>query len=216
MRVKRREFLISAGATAGIGAVRTTKAQESPTIQMITEGDTYYFDPIGLFIEPGTTVTFENAAGSHNSVSYADRIPSEASEWSTPVGETATVTFEEVGTYDYYCAPHKTLGMVGRIVVGESGGPAAGSIPPDGEVPASNVIVENGSVAHDAFVSGEDGGDGSENTGEASEGLAKPLVGTGLFAGITALAALIYWISNSEGERERVGSAAWKRRHEFE
>jgi hypothetical protein len=30
-------------------------------------------------------------------------------------------TFETMGTYEYYCAPHQTSGMVGSITVNESG-----------------------------------------------------------------------------------------------
>lgn len=208
MSLKRREFLVSAGTVAGAGAVGTATAQENPTVQMVTEGSNYYFDPVGLFVEPGTTVTFENAAGSHNSVSYENRIPSAASTWSTTVGETADHTFEEPGTYDYYCQPHRTLGMVGRIVVGEPGGPADGSMPPDGEVPDSGTIVDEGSVSYEAFTSGGSGGGGGASAGASGS----PLVGAGLFGSMTVAAGIVYLFANSEGESERVGSSVWKRR----
>ncbi len=121
------------------------------TVEMITEGGDNYFDPIGLQVEPGTTVTFENTSGAHNSVSYDDRIPSGAETWDTTIGETAEHTFETEGTYDYFCRPHKTAGMVGRIVVGEPGGPAEGSMPPDGDVPDSDTITSEGEVAYEDF-----------------------------------------------------------------
>lgn len=190
------------GGTMGLGATGAVSAQESPTVSMNTKGDEYFFDPVGLHVEPGTTVTFENVSGTHNSVSYADRIPADASEWSTPVGETAEHTFEVSGTYDYYCQPHRTLGMVGRIVVGEPGGPADGSMPPDGDVPASSIIVEQGAVSFADFTAGGGAGGGDLRTA---------LIGTGLLGGFTALAAFVYWIGNSEGERSRVGSPDWKR-----
>ncbi|WP_435115726.1 plastocyanin/azurin family copper-binding protein [Halolamina sp. C58] len=134
------------------------------TVEMIT-GDSggYYFDPIGLFVESGTTVTFENVSGSHSATAYDEsidaasttRIPEGASAFNSGIlgeeGATFQHTFETTGTYDYFCLPHKSLGMVGRIVVSEPGGPAEGSMPPDGDVPESGTIVDQGSVSYDAF-----------------------------------------------------------------
>lgn len=182
-----------------VGIAGTAVAQGGETVEMITDGDTYFFDPIGLSVEPGTTITFENVSGTHNAVSYADRIPSDAREWDTPLGETAEHAFEVPGTYDYYCAPHKTLGMVGRIVVGDPGGPAEGTMPLDGDVPDSETIVQQGAVSFDEFASvAAAGGD--------------LLRGAGLFGGVTIAAAVVYWLANSEGERYRVGSSEWKRK----
>lgn len=208
MSLRRREFLATTGAAIGLGTTGTATAQDGTTVQMITDGSTYYFDPIGLHVEPGTTVTFENVAGSHNSVAYEDRIPDGATAWSTPIGQTATHTFEEPGTYDYYCQPHRTLGMVGRIVVGEPGGPAAGSMPPDGDVPTGETIVEQDRVPYEAFTSGGAGG-GGDTPGAR-------MLGAGLLAGMGILAAIVYWIGNSEGEPFRVGSAAWRRNRGLE
>ena len=130
---------------------------------MVTEGSEYYFDPIGLFVESGTTVTWEIQAGSHSSTAYkkgngpasVTRIPDGAKAWDSGVlsqqGATYEHTFETTGTYDYFCIPHKSLGMVGRIVVGEPGGPAEGSMPPDGEVPESQTIVDQGTVSYSKF-----------------------------------------------------------------
>lgn len=206
MSLRRREFLATTGAAIGLGTTGTAAAQDGATVQMITDGSTYYFDPIGLHVEPGTTVTFENASGSHNSVAYEGRIPDGASAWSTPVAQTGTHTFEEPGTYDYYCQPHKTLGMVGRIVVGEPGGPAAGSMPADGDVPTGETIVDQGQVSYEAFTTGGAGGagGGGDTTGAR-------MLGAGLLAGMGVLAAIVYWVGNSEGEPFRVGSAPWRR-----
>ncbi|USZ68337.1 plastocyanin/azurin family copper-binding protein [Halorussus salilacus] len=132
-------------------------------VAMITEGSEYYFDPIGLAVEPGTTVTFVNESGAHSSTAYAEgnggaevtRIPEDAEPWDSETiseeGATFEHTFEVEGTYDYFCIPHKTLGMVGRIVVGEPGGPGEEGMPPDGEVPDSDTIVEEGSVSYEDF-----------------------------------------------------------------
>ena len=132
------------------------------SVAMVTgDNQSYYFDPIGLFVEPGTTVEWVNESGAHSSTAYAaandaeSRIPSDAEAWDSGIlsdeGATFEHTFETAGTYDYFCLPHKTLGMVGRIVVGEPGGPATEGPPPDGEVPASDVIVDQGAVSYEEF-----------------------------------------------------------------
>ncbi|WP_332900426.1 plastocyanin/azurin family copper-binding protein [Haladaptatus sp. CMSO5] len=133
------------------------------TILMVTEGSDYYFDPIGLFVESGKTVTFEIDSGSHSATAYTKgtgqasvtRIPEGAKTWDSGIlseqGATFEHTFKTTGTYDYYCTPHKSLDMVGRIVVGEPGGPAEGSMPPDGDVPESQTIVDQGAVSYSGF-----------------------------------------------------------------
>ena len=159
----------SENGDGGDGETTTTETEEtggsggSNTVMMITEGSEYYFDPIGLFVESGDTVTFEIQSGSHSATAYKEgtssasvtRIPEGAetfnSETLSEQGSTYEHTFETTGTYDYFCIPHKTLGMVGRIVVGEPGGPAEGSMPPDGDVPESQTIVDQGSVSYSEF-----------------------------------------------------------------
>ena len=138
-------------------------AQVPNTIQMVTEGSNYFFNPIGLYVEPGETITWRIKSGSHSSTAYKEgngpakvtRIPSGAKAWDSGVlseqGATFEHTFETTGTYDYFCIPHKTLGMVGRLVVGEPGGPAAGSQPPDGSVPNSDAIVQKKAIGYDEF-----------------------------------------------------------------
>lgn len=200
--MRRRVFLrtTAAGTVAAGGFAGTATSQETPTIGMHTEGGEYYFDPIGLHVEPGTAVTVENVSGNHNVVNYDGRIPEAADGFETEIGATTELTLEEPGTYDYYCSPHKTFGMVGRVVVGEPGGPAEGSMPPDGDVPQSDAIVEAGSVSYADFASG--GSSGSTRT--------DLLQGAGLFGGLSALAVLVYYLGNSEGESYRVGSAEWR------
>lgn len=130
---------------------------------MVTEGSDYDFDPIGLLVESGESVTFEIDSGSHSATAYkkgtgqasVTRIPDGAETFDSGIlseqGATFEHTFETAGTYDYFCTPHKGLGMIVRIVVGESGGPAEGSMPPDGEVPESQTIVDQGAVSYSDF-----------------------------------------------------------------
>jgi len=166
----RRGFLrVVGGVTAGALAATPVTAQSgggtTHTVSMLTEGGSFYFDPVGLHVEPGDTVEWVNESGQHSTTSYTSdnprydgdrRIPSDAESWNSGVfeeaGATFSYTFEVEGTYDYYCIPHKTLGMVGRIVCGSGGGPATENAFPEsdtprGVMPSSSTIVEEGSLA---------------------------------------------------------------------
>lgn len=98
---------------------------ESVTITMNTQDGQFYFDPVGVHVQPGTTVRFVIENGSHNTVAYAEangkpqRIPEDAQAWSSEIGQDFEVTLSAEGVYDFYCLPHESLGMVGRIVVGD-------------------------------------------------------------------------------------------------
>jgi plastocyanin len=128
----RRQFLraLGTGAVASTGLAQVASAQETPVVEMGNN----YFDPIGLHVEPGTTVRFELAAGAHSATAYSDRIPDGATAFDSGTISQGSFehTFETPGTYDYYCLPHKSVGMVGRIVVDSPGGPAEGSSIPAG------------------------------------------------------------------------------------
>ncbi|MCO8247092.1 hypothetical protein [Haladaptatus sp. AB643] len=56
-----------------------------------------------------------------------------------------------MGTHDYYCIPHKTLGMIGRIIVEKPGGSAEGIMTSDVKVPTGDTILRKGSVSHSDF-----------------------------------------------------------------
>lgn len=146
----------------GTAADSDTTTTSNPTVQMVTAGGAYSFDPIGLFVEPGTTVTWRIESGSHSSTAYRDgtggaavtRTPAGAAAWDSGIlseqGATFEHTVETRGTYDYFCTPHKSLETVGRIVAGDPGGPAEGTMPPDGEVPTSQTIVNQKAVSYEA------------------------------------------------------------------
>ncbi len=170
MNYSRRQFLgaLGAGTVAMAGLNRPVAAQETPVVRMGNN----YFDPIGLHVDPGTTVRFEIAAGTHSATAYENRIPADASAFDSGVISSGgfEYTFETPGTYDYYCIPHKTVGMVGRIVVGTPGGPAEGSPIPDGDVPESDAIVEQGAIAYGSSTGGD---------GDSSGGMMGPGMGSG-------------------------------------
>ena len=83
-----------------------------------------FFAPANITVEPGTTVTWvQSGDNPHTTTSY-DGL------WDSgllPGGsrQTFSFTFEEPGTYDYFCIPHEDLGMVGSVTV--TGGTATAS-----------------------------------------------------------------------------------------
>lgn len=140
--VSRRTVMRAAGGFAGLGALpglavgregaesgATTQEPLDKRIGMLaTEtGQTFFTVPI-RWVEPGTTVVWQLVQGGHSTTAYAaangkpQRIPAGASAWDSGVltepGTTFEQTFTVPGVYDYYCSPHESLGMVGRLVVG--------------------------------------------------------------------------------------------------
>ncbi|MEF8813035.1 MAG: plastocyanin/azurin family copper-binding protein [Halovenus sp.] len=87
------------------------------------------FSPAVVWLEEGAKVTWDNASGSHSATAYhpetdgAMRIPEGAQPFDSEImseGETFEHTFDTPGVYNYYCRPHRGLGMVGLAVVGEA------------------------------------------------------------------------------------------------
>lgn len=122
-----------------------------------------HIEPVGLYVPPGATVTFRNADGlqieaPHSAYAYHPangtelRTPEAAEPWSSPLlapSDTFERAFTVEGTYDYYCETHRNHGELGRIVVGEPGGPAEEGSPEHGTLPSSRRIVEAGAVTSD-------------------------------------------------------------------
>jgi pseudoazurin len=81
------------------------------------------FEPAGLKIAPGDTVTFIPTDKGHNAETIKGMIPDGAAEFKGKMNETIKVTFEVPGVYGVKCAPHVGMGMVGAILVGDA--PAA-------------------------------------------------------------------------------------------
>ena len=75
-----------------------------------------FFDPANITVEPGTTVTWVHSGNNpHTTTSYDGLWDSGMIEGGS--GGTFSFTFEEPGTYDYFCIPHESLGMIGSITV---------------------------------------------------------------------------------------------------
>ncbi|WP_336099142.1 plastocyanin/azurin family copper-binding protein [Roseovarius sp. CH_XMU1461] len=131
-RINRRHILLGGGVTAALGIPFQALAQTRVEIKMrgTSRGERIWFDPIGLAVEPGTTLRFTNRdpGNSHTATAYhpkifgrTRRIPAFAEPWNSDFllpNESFEVTLTTPGVYDYYCLPHEMAAMVGRIVVG--------------------------------------------------------------------------------------------------
>lgn len=81
-------------------------------------GEMQVFDPPVLKIDVGDTVIFQPTDNGHNSVSDPQMIPEGAKPWKGKINQEFSVTLDKPGVYGYYCAPHRSAGMVGLIMVG--------------------------------------------------------------------------------------------------
>lgn len=89
------------------------------TVEVGTQANAGYngFGPAAIAISTGTTVTWDwtGQGAPHNVVAEDGSFNSGAAKIADDV--TFSHTFEEAGTYRYYCNPHKTQGMKGVVVV---------------------------------------------------------------------------------------------------
>jgi plastocyanin len=104
--------------------------------QTVTMPDNLTFEPKTATVETGETVTWTNESEiKHTVTAYEDEIPDEAAYFASggfeseraarnrvtegliAPGENYEHTFEEPGTYGYFCIPHEGSGMVGTVRV---------------------------------------------------------------------------------------------------
>ena len=137
----RRDFVRVTGlALAGVGLapIRGAHAAIPHVIEMRSNalGSRVWFDPVGLYVEPGATVRWVTRENVHTATAYHPRndnhslrIPERAIPWNSGFlvnpGDHFDVTLSVPGVYDYFCMPHEAAGMAGRIVVGTALGPGA-------------------------------------------------------------------------------------------
>jgi plastocyanin len=132
-----RRTLLRAGGLVCAGFVpRHARPAEVLEIRMRSDprGQEVWFDPIGVLIKPGQTVRWTVVENVHTTTAYHPknaghslRIPEGAAPWDSGFlvnpGDHFDISLTREGVYDYYCLPHEEAGMVGRIIVGQPGGP---------------------------------------------------------------------------------------------
>ena len=103
---------------------------------VVTASPGRVFTPRDMTVAAGDTVTWEiDGDEAHTVTAYEEDLPDGADYFASggfsseeeakdnlaegliQAGDTFEMTFEEPGTYRYYCIPHEADGMVGTIVV---------------------------------------------------------------------------------------------------
>ncbi|HEX2037159.1 MAG TPA: plastocyanin/azurin family copper-binding protein [Chloroflexota bacterium] len=119
----------------------------------------FYFEPVGLAIQPGQTVRFNAVMPHHTVTAYHAqhvkpmRVPEGVPPFSSPIipiGESWSYTFTRPGVYDLWCGPHEQFGMAMRLVVGEVSGPAAEpptDFGPAGTLGAAGAVLSDPALA---------------------------------------------------------------------
>lgn len=100
-----------------------TATPDADQTVVVGPNDTFRFQPADFTIAAGDTVVWTWDSGGHN---VRPSATPDGAGWSgTPGGDGTTYdagythrhTFDVTGTYEYYCAPHRSLGMTGSFTV---------------------------------------------------------------------------------------------------
>jgi halocyanin-like protein len=133
------------------GGYQDMRGSSEVTVEVGAQGNggALAFAPAGIWVDPGTTVTWEwtGEGGGHNVIAEEGPASLDSGAPVAEAGETYEHTFseEEAGITKYYCAPHEALGMLGAVAVGgdvptvTEGGGSGGSSRP--QVPESAMTL---------------------------------------------------------------------------
>lgn len=113
-----------AGALASAALLVPGAHAGSVQVEMLDrgpEGNPKVFRPAVVQVEPGDTVEFVAVDFGHDLESIEALRPEGAEPFRAPKNAGAEVTFETEGVHVYHCKSHKTMGMLGVVVVGDPG-----------------------------------------------------------------------------------------------
>ena len=92
------------------------------TVDMLNKLDkrSMVFSPEIVRIDVGDTVFWKSTDPGHN-VEFISKngVPEGVEKFKSKVGKDAEYTFTIPGIYAYWCVPHKTMGMIGFVIVGD-------------------------------------------------------------------------------------------------
>jgi halocyanin-like protein len=116
------------------GGFRDARGESETVVTVGANGNggTFAFAPANLWIDPGTTVVFEWTSNTHN-VLFETRPEGATVQGHEPIedsGFSFEATVETPGMYEYFCEPHRSLGMKGGIAVGDEVPTATPAPPP--------------------------------------------------------------------------------------
>jgi plastocyanin len=117
--------IAAAAGCGGDSGSDTTTGPPSPTppASNTVSVNNNFFSPATITVAPGTTITWQWAAGAvdHN-VTFDDGEHS-----STQSSGSFARTFSSAGTFPYHCTIHQSLGMTGTVTVSASSSSGGGS-----------------------------------------------------------------------------------------
>mgnify|MGYP001444063304 CR=1 FL=1 len=92
------------------------------TIEMLNKLDnrSMVFNAEIVKVDIGDTVFWKSIDKGHN-VEFISKggVPEGVEKFKSKVGQDAEFTFTIPGIYAYWCTPHKTMGMIGFVIVGD-------------------------------------------------------------------------------------------------
>lgn len=120
----RRHTLLLAGAGAGLLAAPRLFAGTIMQVQALNRHPdearrAMVFHPAIIRIEPGDSVEFVMTDRGHNVESFPEMLPEGAAPFRSGIGEELSVRFDTAGTYGHFCRPHRGMGMIGFVLVGD-------------------------------------------------------------------------------------------------
>ena len=109
-------------ATTSFTGTVDERGKDAVTIEVGAGGNggSFAFAPTAVWVDPGTTITFEWVSNGHD---VAPESQPEGAGWEghgtiEDSGFSVEHTFDTGGIYTYFCSPHLGLGMKGAIAVG--------------------------------------------------------------------------------------------------
>ena len=106
-----------------LGTYEDARGQDEVTVMVGAAADGLAFDATKLWVDPGTTITFEwtGSGGAHNVVTVEGEADLDSGDAIDEEGHTYEyeVTEDDAGITHYYCAPHDAVGMHAGIAVGD-------------------------------------------------------------------------------------------------
>lgn len=110
----RRSVSVSEGGSAGVTFALVSEGGTGDFVDITLTG--FIFDPSEVTISVGTTVRWTTDSNTLHTIT-----PRNHNEWNrvemSQTGQTFTHTFNNAGTFPYFCEPHESQGMTGTIIV---------------------------------------------------------------------------------------------------
>ena len=93
---------------------------EDVTIEMLNklDGENMVFSKKIIKIDVGDTVFWKSTDPGHNVEFIKKGVPEGVEKFKSKVGKDTEYNFTIPGIYAYWCTPHKSMGMIGFVIVG--------------------------------------------------------------------------------------------------